>query len=160
MELYFVIKLVGLINNAKGFKACLLSMFRFGDIYQLFLVRVGRTAHGPPLRTAPLPRKPWTTKSERVSCFVGLKGHFFNPCYLSLFVILVSSLDPPRRGSAFLHPFTRWGNLKNQFVFLDILFIIFLSSLLFFFFLTSSTAALPLSSQFLSAMKNKIKDIL
>lgn len=49
MELYFVIKLVGLINNAKGFKACLLSMFRFGDIYQLFLVRVGRTAHGSDL---------------------------------------------------------------------------------------------------------------
>lgn len=28
MELYFVIKLVRLINNGKGFKACVRSMFQ------------------------------------------------------------------------------------------------------------------------------------
>lgn len=52
MELYFVIKLVRPINNGKGFKHVYVQCFNFGDIYQYFLVRVGRTTHRSDLSTA------------------------------------------------------------------------------------------------------------
>ena len=91
---------------AKVLKHVFVQCFSFGDIHQLFLVRVGRTTQISDLSTAQ------TMNDEIIEYLVltvvcSSQSFFFYSCWLSLFVFLVSSLNPPRKGCVFLHPFTR-----------------------------------------------------
>ena len=143
---------------AKVLKHVFVQCFSFGDIHQLFLVRVGRTTQISDLSTTQTMNDEvieylvlTVVCSSQSTFFWFLLAFFFRfPCILTESSSKRLCLSPS---------FYTLRQPKESICFLGY-FIHFFVFLLFFFLLTSSTAALPLSSQLFSPIKTKIKDIL
>lgn len=159
MEIYFVIKLVRLINNGKGFKACLRSMFQLWWYSSI----VSRPCWQDHANKWPLYRANHERRNHRVSCF---NRRLFVSKFFFLFLLAFSFRFPciltesSSKRLCLSPSFYTLRQPKESICFLGYFIHHFFVFLLFFFLLTSSTAALPLSSQLFSAIKIKIKDIL
>ena len=144
---------------AKVLKHVFVQCFSFGDIHQLFVVRVGRTTQRSELSTA-------QTMNDEVIEYLVLIVVCSSQSTFFLSFLAFSFRFPcilTESSSKRLCPSPSFYTLrqpKESICFLGYFVHHFFVFLLFFFLLTSSTAALPLSSKLFSAIKIKIKDIL
>ena len=160
MELYFVIKLVCLINNGKGFKACLRSMFQLW----WYLSIVCRPCCQDHAQKWPLCRANHERRRHReylvLTVVCSSQSTFFWSLLAFSFRFGCILTESSWKMVCFSPSFYTLRQPGESICFLGYFIHHFFVFLLFFFRLTSSTAALPLSLQLFSAIKTKIKDIL
>lgn len=135
---------------AKVLKHVFVQCFSFGDIHQLFLVRVGRTTQISDLSTA-------QTMNDEIIEYLVLTVVCSSQSFFFLFLLAFSFRFPciltesSSKRLCLSPSFHTLRQPKESICFLGYFIHHFFVFLLFFFLLTSSTAALPLCSQLFSA---------